>query len=616
VEREAAWEAAYEAGLAPAGPEPGEPVEAYVQRVRPRSIRRQFRFLRTLAFAFWMFGRLIFWQIYVARWFPRWVNSRNTQRWRKYAREFRAFAIDMGGVMIKAGQFGSTRADVLPEEVIAELASLQDEVPTVPFRQIAAVLRQELGETAARFRYIDKEPIAAASLGQVHSAQLITGEKVVVKVQRPGIREIVYTDMAALFIVAKVAMRFSFVRRRADAVGLVEEFGRVLLEEVSYVQEARHARRFRRMFVDDPGVHVPIVYTDHSTDVVLTLEDVTSLKITDHEALAAAGIDRRAVAQRLMDTYMQQIFEDRFFHADPHPGNVFVRPLPVTDAQRYVDQGGGRPFELIFIDFGMIGSLTPQIVQGLINTLTAVLSRDARRLVRSYQELDFLLPGADLKRLEEATKAVFDQVWGLSMSEMATMDFAVMADIGIEFNDLLFDMPFRLPQDFIYLARTVSILTGIATQLDPAFNPWSTIQTNMQRFILTDREVDLAGQLRQQFLGPLEEVLEGGPEAFAAALQQFFQQIVYRLQAPERIEKMLDNIMKGEVAVETKLSNQQRRLMERIELQGKRTSRTMLVGSLIIAGTLFYTNNDQNLALGAYGLAATLYVSGWFMRPG
>jgi hypothetical protein len=195
---------------------PPETVEQKVNRLRPRSLRMQMRFWRTLIFALWLFGRLVAWQVYIANYLPGYVRRTNTRRWRKYAREFRHFAIQMGGVMIKAGQFASTRADVLPEEVISELADLQDKVPTIPYAQIQAVLERELGDLDARYEWIEPEPIAAASLGQVHRAKLRSGDRVVVKVQRPNVREIVYTDMAALFIVARVAMRFAFVRRRAD----------------------------------------------------------------------------------------------------------------------------------------------------------------------------------------------------------------------------------------------------------------------------------------------------------------------------------------------------------------------------------------------------------------
>ena len=173
-----------------------------------------------------------------------------------------------------------------------------------------------------------------------------------------------------------------------------------------------------------------------------------------------------------MDTYLRQIFEERFFHADPHPGNLFVYPLP-PDTDAYNAQGDqeGNPFYLIFIDFGMAGTLTPQIVNGLIGTMAAVITRDADKMVKSYSELGFLLPGADTERLEEATRAVFDQVWGLSMAQMSNISYDSMADIGKEFNDLLFSMPFQVPQDFIYLGRTMGILSGICHRSRPELQP-------------------------------------------------------------------------------------------------------------------------------------------------
>jgi predicted unusual protein kinase regulating ubiquinone biosynthesis (AarF/ABC1/UbiB family) len=587
-----------------------ETVEQRVQRLRPRSLRMQFRFLHTLFFALWLFGRLVFWQVYAARWFPAWVNGNNTKRWRKYAREFSAFATQMGGVMIKAGQFASTRADIMPEEVIAELAGLQDRVPTVPFQRIRSVLERELGSVEDRFEWIDAKPLAAASLGQVHRARLHGGESVVVKVQRPSVREIVYTDMAALFVVGHVAMRFGFVRRRADAVMIIDEFGRVLLEEVSYTKEAEHARRFQRMFAENDGVYVPSVYSDHSTDMVLTLEDVTSIKIDDYDRLAMAGIDRKEVARRLMDTYMQQIFEDRFFHADPHPGNLFVYPLPVEDESVFVGKGG-RPFYLVFIDFGMTGTLTREIVQGLINTLSAVITRDTHKLVMSYQELGFLLPNADTRRIEEATHAVFDEVWGMSMTDITSIDFAVVENIGKEFSDLLHEMPFRVPQDFVYLGRTVSILSGMSTKLDPAYNPWTEIQRSMQHLITTDQENNIFDEFGRLVTDAVNEVIADGPQGLLRVVER----TIRRFQRISRSEQLLEQIIKGEISLETRMSAAQRYQLERIETQNRRTSRMFIAGSLLVCATLLYTNGDSSLALAASVAAGAVWISSWFIRP-
>lgn len=578
-----------------------ETTQDRVERLRPRGLRMQLRYLRTLVFAVWLFGRLVFWQVYVAKLLPRFVSRSNTARWRKYAREFRAFAAEMGGVMIKVGQFASTRADILPDEVIAELAGLQDRVPTLPYSEIEAVLKAELGDLSLRYAWINPKPIAAASLGQVHRAQLHNGDRVVIKVLRPNVRAIVYTDMSALFVVAHIAMWFGFVNRRADAVGLMEEFGRVLLEEISYLKECENAQRFAAMFADNPGVYIPHVYGQHSTDNVLTIEDVTAIKLDDFDALARAGVDRREVAKRLMDTYMYQIFDARFFHADPHPGNLFVYPLPVEDETRAIREQN-RPFYLIFIDFGMTGSLTPQIRQGLSETLTAIISRDAKRLVRSYQTLGFLLPNADVRRIEEATQAVFNQVWGMSMNEIKDTDFEVVANISKEFNDLLFELPFRLPQDFIYLGRTVGILSGMATALDPQFNPWQAIQERVQMFVVSDSTDTFFEELTKLFVEPLNQLMNGGVLPFIDSLRS----TLMRLQPPNPTVQMLRQLLDGEVQIETKLSQQHRRQLERIEQQGRRSTRAFLFGSLLITSTLLYTSGDVQLASWGYAAAAAL----------
>ncbi|MEL7674673.1 MAG: AarF/UbiB family protein, partial [Chloroflexota bacterium] len=287
------------------------------------------RYQRTLWFAAWLFARVLLWEVAL-----RWLVSEGAvrrgrpKRLKRWAREFREMAAAMGGVMIKLGQFISSRVDILPPEILAELATLQDEVPTVPFAAIRGRVEDELGPLTDRFSAFEETPVAAASLGQAHRARLPDGERVVVKVLRPGIHSLVATDLKALGVVAGWAMKLPFIRRRANVPALLDEFSVVLWRELDYRQEARNAERFQAMFAADPGVYIPQVYPAYSTGCVLTLEDVSAIKITDYAAISAAGVDRRDVARRLVDTYLEMVFIERFFHADPHPGNLFVYPLP------------------------------------------------------------------------------------------------------------------------------------------------------------------------------------------------------------------------------------------------------------------------------------------------
>ncbi len=581
-----------------------------VKAVAPRrSIRMQFRYVRTLWFAARLFASVIFWYYLMPKVIGQdRVDAGSTGRFIKYARSFRGFAIMAGGMMIKLGQFISTREDVLPEEITRELAGLQDEVPGVPQKEIRKVIERELGSVETRYRSLADTPIAAASLGQVYRGQLHNGDKVVVKVQRPGIRDIIYTDMAALRIVARIANQFQFIRRRADMSALTEEFGRVLLEEVSYKHEARNAARFAEIFKDDMGIYIPAIYPEHSTDSVLTIEDVTTIKINDYAALEAAGVSRKAVAKRLMDCYLQQVFEDRFFHADPHPGNLFVYPLPQANGTKTYGTEG-RPFYLIFVDFGMTGSLSPDLASGLISTLTSVVTRDAEGLVKSYQKLGFLMPDADTERIVEATRAAFDTVWGMSMTDIKNVSYEDARDLGSEFNDLIYAMPFQVPQDFIYLGRAMGILSGMATSLDPHFNPWSELAPYAQRMMAdTLRGGTLGGQAGNALGLPIIQSLFNG-NAPQVLLETGRMLISRAITVPQQLDNVLTQLDRGELNVKVTPATAYRKQLQRIESQGKRTTRATLFTGLLISSTLFYTHGDGALALIGFVASAAAFFS-------
>lgn len=591
----------------------GSAVPASIADVpRRRSIANQYRFVMVLLWAAQLFARVLFWQIYMRKIVPGYVERTNPQRWVRYARDFRRFALARAGLFIKLGQFISTRLDALPEAVIRELESLQDEVTVVPFQQVRRTLERELGPIDAHFEWFNEEPAGAASLGQAHRAKLKTGERVVVKVQRPGIRGICYTDIVALQIVAWVADKFAFINRRADTPALVREFGTVVLEELSYYHEAGNAHKFAAMYETDPGVYIPEVYDALSTDVVMTMEDVTSIKISDFAALEAAGISRKAVAERLMDTYLKQIFEHFFFHADPHPGNLFIYPLPVDDPTPYIKAKGGRPFYLIFIDFGMTGRLTREIASGMVDTLNAVIMRDPRKLVRSYHELGFILPGADLNRIEEAAKAAFDEVWGLSLTEIRDMDFDRAANLAGEFSDLIKSMPFYLPQDFIYLGRTISILSGMSTQLDSSFNPWTELEPYAQRLALQGFGAPVNFNTGDKTGWELARMLFNGGGGQVVQLAQ--QAVLRQFPTLNNAVDVLTRLHAGELRVISEPSSAYKAQMRSLESAQRATSRAVVFGSVLVASTLLLTAGMNVPAVIGYSFCGVSALYGWFKR--
>ncbi len=493
-------------------------------------------------------------------------------RLRRTAVAFRRLALRMGGVLIKVGQFLSTRLDVMPREVAAELAGLQDEVGAESFEAIRRQIEAEFGAPVEMmFAELDPAPMASASIGQVHRARLcVTGADgtpcppVVVKVQRPRIEEIVAADLAALRVVGRWLQRLRPVRTRADVPALIEEFSRSLHEELDYVHEGKNAEAFARNFASRSDVLLPRVVWSHTTKRVLTLQDVSAIKITDYAAIEAAGVDRAEVAEKLLDVYLKQVFEDGFFHADPHPGNLFVLPVPTRA------RPGG--WKLVFVDFGMTGTLPGETFAGLREVLLAVGTRDAARLVKAFVALQALLPGADLDLLERACRKVFDTLWGKStrdMMRMTTEEFGVFA---AEFGDLLYEMPFQVPGNLILLVRCVNILSGMATGLNPDFNVWKGLAPYVQRLV----EKDGGGRLNIA----LKEI--GG---FARLL----------LGLPRRADELASRIEQGRAEVRMPEMKQH---VARLEHGMRKLGGAIVFAAGLVAGTNLYLAGHLGLAAG------------------
>lgn len=411
-------------------------------------------------------------------------------RARGIARHFHAVAIELGGLMIKVGQFLSSRLDVLPPEITSELEGLQDEVPPADFDLVRELAEADLGvPLATAFSFFDPIPIAAASLGQVHRAKLSSTDEnlvgfadVVVKIQRPGIDAIVRVDLAALRKIAGWLDRIAFISRRVHLPSLLEEFATISKQEIDYIHEGSNAERFAENFADDAHVHAPTVVWERTTRRVLTLSDVTAIKISDREALRAAGIAPELVAQALSSAMFDQLFTHGFFHADPHPGNIFVTPA-TTRGQ----DAAGPDWSLTFVDFGMMGEVPATLSGGLQRLIIAVAARDAKGLVASIREMGMLLPAAEVAPLEHAMSELFGRFGGMGFAELQKIDPREFRSFADKFGKVMRAMPFQLPENLLLIIRAVGVTSGVCTALNPAFNIWTAIEPYAARLASNER---------------------------------------------------------------------------------------------------------------------------------
>jgi ubiquinone biosynthesis protein len=363
---------------------------------------------------------------------------------------FRLALEELGPTFIKIGQILSTRPDLLPPEYITELTKLQDNAPPVTWEEMHAVLVKELGENPEQFfSSIDREPIAAASLAQVHSASLHDGCKVVIKIQRPRIQEHIDTDMEILHDMAVLAERTP-VGKIYNPIEMIDDFAYTLDNELDYRREGRNADTFRKNFSRENHIYVPEIYWDLSTRHVLVMERIEGIKVDEIEALDAAGYDRKKLANDFMRMIIKEILEDGFFHGDPHPGNLIVMPDGVLGA----------------MDFGLVGQLRPTERQNLIRLFLAAVALDADAIAELILRIgvtndDFPL---DKKALTRDIDRILMKYQGLPLEDLQAQD------IINEINPIALEYHLQMPSDFWLLGKTITIMEGIGLTLDPELN--------------------------------------------------------------------------------------------------------------------------------------------------
>jgi predicted unusual protein kinase regulating ubiquinone biosynthesis (AarF/ABC1/UbiB family) len=491
------------------------------------------------------------------------TEEKRARRRKNQAIWIRETFLDLGPTFIKVGQLFSTRADLFPSEYVEELSKLQDRVPAFGYEQVEVLIQQDLGKPATElFSSFDPIPLAAASLGQVHKAQLHSGEEVVVKVQRPGLKKLFTIDLQILKGIARYFQNHPDWGRGRDWMGIYEECCRILWEEIDYLSEGRNADTFRRNFRSYDWVRVPRVYWRYTSPRVLTLEYVPGIKISHYEALEAAGLDRKLIARLGAEAYLQQLLNDGFFHADPHPGNIAVDP-----------EGA-----LIFYDFGMMGRIKTNVREQLMETLFGIAQKNADRVVASLVELGALSPVDDMGPVRRSVQYMLDHFMDKPFENQS------VAAISDDLYEIAYGQPFRFPATFTFVMRAFSTLEGVGKGLDPEFNFMEVAKPFALQIMTNGNTPD-----GNSFLNELgRQAAQVGSTA---------------LGLPRRIEDTIDKLERGDLRVRVR-SIESDRILRRISSIQLGTNYTLLISAFTLSATLLFINGQGWLALLVVLLAA------------
>jgi predicted unusual protein kinase regulating ubiquinone biosynthesis (AarF/ABC1/UbiB family) len=532
------------------------------------SSRRRFvdiwSFVLTLMFKIWRYNKT--WS------YPGGITeSKQAARRKAQAIWIRNTFLDLGPTFIKVGQLFSTRADIFPGEYVEELAKLQDKVPAFSYEQVEEIVEQELGKKIPQlFQSFEPIPLAAASLGQVHKAVLHTGESVVVKVQRPGLKKLFEIDLQILKGIARYFQNHPEWGRGRDWIGIYEECCRILWEEIDYLNEGRNADTFRRNFRTYTWVKVPRVYWRYTTSKVLALEYVPGIKISQYEALEAAGLDRKALARYGAQAYLHQLLNDGFFHADPHPGNLAVSPNGA----------------LIFYDFGMMGRIKTNVREGLMETLFGIAQKDGNRVVQSLINLGALAPIDDMGPVRRSVQFMLDNFMDKPFENQS------ITAISEDLYEVAYNQPFRFPATFTFVMRAFSTLEGVGKGLDPEFNFMEVAQPYAMQLMTNTN-----GSEGNSFLNELSrQAVQVSSTAFGL---------------PRRVEDTLEKLERGDIRLRVRSIETERLLRRQSTLQ-LGTSYAMITSAFTLSATILLVHNYVWLSLLA-GLIATA-VAGMLIR--
>jgi len=437
---------------------------------------------------------------------PGWLHSKREELYITQAQLFKETAVELGGLLIKLGQFVSTRVDMLPRTSIQELSGLQDEVKPVDFKDIETEICSELGVALGDiYEYIELKPVAAASLGQVHYGVLKSGQEVAVKVMRPGIEELIRIDLNAIKQVIKLIKLFTDWERFIDLDSIYLEFEETLWGELDYLNEGRNAELIAANCSNDQELLIPQIIWEYTTSRVLTMEYMRGIKITDYQQIEETGVDRNKLASHLLSIYISQILIDGFYHADPHPGNLFV-----------TEDG-----KLIMVDFGMVGSISMEMRSDLVDVVKALVRRDYNTVVDYLIRLGFVHYQADRNTLTRAVGIFLEHILGDSQ-DLSSVD---LHNFLQDLEQLLYEQPFQIPASFTFLGRALGTLYGICLGLDPDINFLSVCKPYIDE-LLGDGE-------------GLFQIVKEKAQAWGSAL----------IELPPLFERVLQKTERGDIAI-------------------------------------------------------------------
>ncbi|MEL6442030.1 MAG: AarF/ABC1/UbiB kinase family protein [Cyanobacteria bacterium J06621_8] len=493
--------------------------------------------------------------------------EKQAARRRTQASWIRETFLELGPTFIKLGQLFSTRADLFPIEYVEELSKLQDRVPAFSYEQVKETVELDFRKPLeSLFASFDPIPLAAASLGQVHRARLKSGEDVVVKVQRPGLKQLFTIDLAILRQLARYFQNHPKWGKNRDWIGIYDECCRILWEETDYLLEGRNADTFRRNFKHEDWVCVPRVYWKYASPKVLTLEYMPGIKISHYEAIEAAGLDRKLLARLGAKAYLQQILNGGFFHADPHPGNIAVNP-----------EGA-----LIFYDFGMMGQIESNVREGLIETLVGIVQKNGDKVVSSLVNLGALVPTGDMTSVRRSIQFMLDNFMDKPFEEQS------VDAISEDLYEIAYGQPFRFPATFTFVMRAFSTLEGVGKGLDPEFNFMEVAQPYAMQ-IMTDT------------------TNSNGNTIFDELGRQAAQVGTAALGLPGRIDDTIDKLERGDLRVRVR-SLESERVMRRLSAIQLGTNYTVLFSAFLICATLLLVSGFKILAA---VIAAIAVMPGW-----